>query len=479
MPAARRNQNNALLYTLIAFVGLFIVAVVVAVVFYIKFEDQRTTADQSLSQLREMTTTREWQNIGKIVGAKKTRDTYLGRMTDYLDQMVSSIIGGPLEETSAEVKVDNVNRELEETLKLLTQEHPDMENLDPNTTGLIRIVKKLKMTLDHTTNAVLALEDQLKQLHNNFDDFKAQTQQKEEALSAENKKYKQQVTKIKHDYDELEALMRQTSDDRAQTLMDQRDQARAQRDRTQADLLQTGAKLTIAEERIAHLQKQIWAVAPPPDSNVPAYKPDGKIMLVDNQIVHLNIGSDDRVYRGLTFVVYNKGMPIPGNGRGKAEIEIYDVGKSVSAARVTRSEIKRPIVVDDIVANLVWDSDKTNRFVVAGEFDLNADGRIDYDAVDNIKTLIVKWGGTVADTVSIDTDFLVLGRPPRNPRMPTAEELDVDPMATEKYQAALKKLAHYNQVKRQARDLWIPVFSTERFLYFIGFKTLATRPGAF
>jgi hypothetical protein len=172
-------------------------------------------------------------------------------------------------------------------------------------------------------------------------------------------------------------------------------------------------------------------------------------------------------------------MPIPKDGIGKAEIEVFDVRKNFSGARITYSQKTNPIVVDDVVANLIWDSKKTNVFMVAGDFDLDGDGYIDYDAVDKIKAIIVKWGGRVTDAVSVDTDFLVLGRPPRVLRKPTFGEIEMDPLAMQKYEASLGKLAYYNQVRAQARALYIPVFNTERFLYFIGYKTQAGRPGAF
>ena len=60
-----------------------------------------------------------------------------------------------------------------------------------------------------------------------------------------------------------------------------------------------------------------------------------------------------------------------------------------------------------------------------------------------IKALIEKWGGRVADTVSIDTDFLVLGKAPNVRKKPTFEEMEVYPTAMEKYEASLQKLAHY------------------------------------
>jgi len=479
MPASRRNQSNAMLYALVTFVGLFIAAAAVAVIYYIKFEEQRTKAETFQNQKNELATNAEFQKRGALIGAKKNRETYLGKMVDYLDEMVALIIGGPLQPTSAEVKVDNANRKVKETLELLAQEHIDIETIDPNITGLTRIIEKLKTKLVNTTNTVIALNDQLEQLHNRFDDFQAETQQKEQTLLAEKEKYEQQVYKIKQDYDKLQTLIKQTTEQQVQTLMADKDRVEAQLDKTRDKLLKTQAQLKMNQDRLKRIQQELWKVAPPPDSNVPAYKPDGKIMLVDNQIVHLNIGSDNRVYRGLTFSVYEKDMPIPKDGKGKAEIEVFDVGKNFAAARITHSEKRMPIVVDDIVANLVWDSDRTNVFVVAGEFDLDGDGNIDYDGGDKIKALIEKWGGSVADTVSTKTDFLVLGRPPRVPRLPTVEDIEVDPMATEKYEAASQKLAHYNQIQSQAQTLWIPVFNTERFLYFIGYKALVNKAMAF
>jgi len=599
MPAGKRQQSNAMLYTLITFVGLFIAATTFAVIYYVKAEEHRTKATTLQGQINELATGTELRKIGTIVGAKQRRKSRLGTMVNYLDEMVSLIIGGLPEETSAEVKVETTNRKVKDALKLLAQEHLDTEedssklaanefvelvikeqfstatknfdetmknafptetlegvwksttdqlgpfkrqigvrtekqlgydvvfvtcefekghldvkvvynserqiaglNLVPTppevlksyqsisetkndtfdmTAGLIQIIEKLKIKLDNTTNTGLALKKQLEQLQNRFDDAMAASFEKEQALLAEKEKYQQQINDIKRDYDELKALVEQTSEQQVKNLIAQRDEARAERDKMRKEMLKTQAERDIAEERMRHVLEDIIKIKPLPDSEGRAFEPDGKIMLIDDQtkIVHLNIGSDDRVYPGLTFSVYDKNMPIPKDGKGKAEITVFDVGKNISAARITRSEIKRPIILDDIVANLIWNSYKTNVFVVAGEFDLDSDGDIDYDAVDKLKTLIEKWGGRVADAVSIDTDFLVLGRAPEVRPKPDFEEMEEDPMAMEKYEASLRKLAHYKEVQSRAQALYVPVFNAERFLYFIGYKAQASRAGAF
>ncbi len=482
MPAGKRQQTDAMLYTLITFVGLFIIATTVAVIYYVKAEEHRTNAAKLQSQIDELATPAELRKgLGTIIGTKQARKSRLGTMVDYLDGTVSLIIGGLPEDTSAEVKSNTANRKTGETLELLAQEYIDFENIDPNTTGLIRIIEKLKAKLDDTAAELLATQEQLNDLQDRFDDAMKASFEKEQTLLAEKEKYQQQVSDIKQDYNELEALTIKTSDEKVQTLMAQRDEARADRDNEHGELLKTQAELKMALGRIEYIQKKIDDIMPPPDSNVAAYKPDGKIVLIDDQtgIVHLNIGSDDRVYRGLTFPVYDKNMPIPKDGKGKAEIEVFNVGKTISAARIIPAKMKRPIILGDIIANLIWDSDKTNVFVVAGEFDLDGDKSIDYDALYKIKTLIEKWGGRVADTVSIDTDFLVLGKAPKVLRKPTFETMEVDPMAMVKYQASVQKAAHYKQVQNRAQAFSIPVFNYERFLYFLGYKTQSRRAGAF
>ncbi len=622
MPAGKRQQNSAMLYTLITFVGLSIVSTVVAVIFYLQAEKYRTEAATLQSQMDELASNAELRKIGAIVGAKQPRKSRLGTMVDYLDETVSLIIGGLPEDTSAEVKVDTANRKVKDILESLAQRHlaiepsvPAGENAepnaptnelvgllanqqfsavtedfneilknelppekleeawkatvdqmglfkkqigvrtgreedydvvsvtcefeqgaldvkiayndekqivglsivptpaevlesyqqaqqplqpaqpedferqqqsyieidDPNTIGLVRVIEKLKAKLDGTTNTALFLQEQFEKLKNRFDDAMAASFEKEQTLLAEKEKYQQQVDEIKKDYDDLKTMVQQTSEQQVQTLMTQLDEEKDNRKKLSQQLLKTEAELTTAEERIKRALEKLRELVPSPDSEVAAYKPDGKIVLIDDaaKTVRINLGSDDHVYRGLTFSVYDRSTPILRDGKGKAEIEVFNVAKNISTARIISSSRKKPIIEGDSVANLIWDSDKTNVFVVAGEFDLNGDGEVDDEAVDKIKALIRKWGGKVADEISIDTDFLVLGTIPIVQEKPTFEQMEVNPMAMERYEASLRKLDSYKEIQERAQKLSIPVFNLERFLYLIGYKTLSARPDAF
>ena len=480
MSPAKRQASDAMLYTLILFVFLFIAATTIAVIYYIKFEDQRTVAEESQSNLQEIVSPTELQRIGTIVGAKQPRKSRLATMVEYLDQVVYLIIGGLPEDTSAEVKVGTANRDFQDALTL-AQTHIDANSIDPNTTGLVQVVQKLKTELDNTKDTLLATDERLTDKINELKDARIKTLNKERELEADVNDYARQVDSAKKDYNDLEILLEQTSEERVQALMVQLSEERSKYEQEHQDKLQIQAQLEMTQDKMKRQQDEIHKIVPLPDSEVVAHKSDGKIILLDNQsrVVHLNIGRDDRVYPGLTFTVYDKNIPIPKDGKGKAEIEVYSVEKNISTAQITKSEIKRPIILDDIVANLIWDSDKTNVFAIEGEFDLDGDGKIETDAVDKIKSLIEKWGGKVADAISIETDFLVLGSPPSILRRPTITELEMDPMATERYEASRTKFADHQEIQSKAQALLIPVFNYERFLFFIGYQTQSGRAGAF
>lgn len=598
MPPGKQQQSNTMLYTLIAFVALFILATAGAVIFYVKAEEHRKNADDLTRQIGELATSSERAKLGSIIGTKQSRESWLGKMTDYLDQMTTLIAGGVPQPTSAEVKVGETNTKVKDTLESLAhqrltfediepkapdnklvellveqqfaavaesfdetmknelpaekleetwkstidrmgpfkrqvgtrtekqsihdtvfitcefengnldikvvyddkkqvtglsfvptpeevlesykktpepvarEEKPYIEIDDPNKAGLIPVIEQLKGRLDAVATANANLQGQFEDLQQRYDDNMKANSEKEKVLLAEKEKYKKQVDDIQQDYKELEELLRKNTDEQVQTLSAQLNEERANLRTTKQELLKTQAQLQESEELTRRLQQDLRDVKPAPDSAVAAFKPDGKVILVDNQakVVHLNIGSDDHAYRGLRFTVYDSSTSVTRDGRGKGEVEIFDIAKNHSAARIVRSEINRPILEGDIVANLIWDRDKTNVFAIAGDFDIDNDGVIDFDADQKITKLIEKWGGKVVDEVTIDTDFLVLGRAPVVFKEPSPEEIETDPIIMQRYNASLRKLNQYKEVQNRAEALWIPIFNYERFLYFIGAK---------
>ncbi|KKK60355.1 hypothetical protein LCGC14_3025190, partial [marine sediment metagenome] len=170
-------------------------------------------------------------------------------------------------------------------------------------------------------------------------------------------------------------------------------------------------RIAFLEKKLADTKKGVHPAV------IPLRHADGKIakVLIDEQIVYIDLGTRDNVKPGLPFAVYAKDQPIPTTGKGKASLEVINVGPNTSECRITKAATEDPIVEGDLVANLVYNTSRTYRFVVEGEFDLYGEGRTDPLGNRRVRSLIERFGGKVVDMVSVDTDFVVLGEEPTRP----------------------------------------------------------------
>ena len=105
MAVARQGQGNTMLYTVITFVALFVVAAILAVIFYLKSEDWRNQYLTSQQELSELASQNQLRNIGSLVGQKDRSQSRLGQLLGYIDQLYVMFVGVQPQETSAEVKM--------------------------------------------------------------------------------------------------------------------------------------------------------------------------------------------------------------------------------------------------------------------------------------------------------------------------------------------------------------------------------------
>jgi hypothetical protein len=462
MPAGR-SQDNSMLYAVVIFVALFIASTALAIVFYLKITDYQKTVQDTEKRIEDLATAKESRNVGTLAGAKLPRKSVLGTLLARYDELIAMMLGNVPEDTSAEAKLEAAKQQSRNVISQVSE----IVGSDVNSAGLVRALELLTNKFDETKAQQIATSQKLAELEKMFDEEKKVSVEHENEMAATIKKLQQDANSAISSYESLKAAMQQSSDLQVAAIATKLDQADQNLKNTQQELLLTQAKLKNAESRITGLQGQLESIMPKPDNLSAALKPDGKIISVDDstKTVIINLGISDHVYRGLTFAVYDKGLSIPRNGKGKANIEVFDVQKNVSVARITRAEKGNPIMADDVIGNLIWKPNARREFVVAGDFKFG-------DGIATIKDMIKRWGGVVADKVSITTNFIVLGTPPAVPAKPTIEEMAADPRAKEKYDAAVQKLEQYNDVISEAKTLTIPVFDLERFLDFIGFTKL-------
>ena len=474
MAIARQEQSGTMLYTVITFVALFIVAAVLAVIFYLKSEDWRDQYTKVQQETADIATQNQVRNIGTIVGQKERNQSRLGQLIGYVDQLYEMLVGVQPQETSAEVKMTEIQADYNDILAKLPKGM--LLSTDTNETGIFRLIGNYNSKLEQKQELVDQQTSQIDEMNKESELAKKGASQREEELRNQIRTEQEKADTVQQSYNQLRELMEKKGTEQEQLLTKQRDEAVDEKNKAKQDLQVTSSKLSVTQNRLEEALSKLDVLKPRPKEDIAAYKPDGHIITVDTatNVVFLDIGNDDKVYPGLTFAVYDKNGAIPTDGTSKAEIEVFNVDKNTSVARINKSSKKNPITEGDIIVNLVWDSKTVNKFVVAGDFDLNGDETIDPDGAAKIKQLIENWGGKVEDVVTIDTDFVVFGVPPQVRRKPTLDEIQADPMANEKYEASVKASDQYQEVKNQAKDLYVPVFSAKRFLNFIGYQSLVT-----
>lgn len=191
--------------------------------------------------------------------------------------------------------------------------------------------------------------------------------------------------------------------------------------------------------------------------------------------VFINRGKKDRIVLGMTFEVYDSESELQEVDRltgdlprGKASLQVSQVGQTTSKCKITRSVPGRPVVRGDVVANAVYDPNYVFKFLVHGKFDVDGDRKPSQTEAEYLRSLIIDWGGAVVtgETLPGDLDFLVLGmEPPRPPPLPAdATQYQIDDWVR-------KRRAHerYHELFRQASEAQIPVLNTNRFFILIGY----------
>jgi len=188
------------------------------------------------------------------------------------------------------------------------------------------------------------------------------------------------------------------------------------------------------------------------------FEPDGRVIRLEpgQQTGYVNLGKGDGVFNGLTFSVLDptelgKAVPNP-----KGHIRLTNVMAESSEFYIQDNLPTSPIVEGDIITNPAFDRQRPFHFTVVGVLDVNGDGSDDTGLV---KDLIRRFGGTVDDKVSVETDYLVAGK---------------DPLSAAPGGSALSKSVEaegirFGEANDLAMRLHIPVLTQNRFLSLVGF----------
>lgn len=199
---------------------------------------------------------------------------------------------------------------------------------------------------------------------------------------------------------------------------------------------------------------------------------DGQVVAIDasRNEVRLNRGRRDKIVLGMSFAVYGDAAAIRPNAQGeyppgKAQVEVINVQEDSSTARILRETRGNPVVRGDVIANPVYDPNKTYTFLVFGNFDTNGDGRATPHEAEALEARIREWGGRISEELTGDVDFLVLGQRPLLPPQPSS---DAPPPVQLEWIRTSRIVDRYNELQRRAEATGIPVLNQNRLRTLLG-----------
>lgn len=453
---------------LFVFVGLWLVSTVLLVMLY----TQQEKKDQAVDEITAL--------YAKVVSsASRSLPQFTeGRagegltMSDLLEKARSETANLAVGDPAA--SLDKVRSALDAQLEKITaDERIDDKSLFAGVSydGALRAMHELFRTeadaraearqgLDDLTAEMDSLRDSYAQIQADFDKQAEELKGKVNEIEAARGQYgDERDTQIDDFRNQLEQIKQQCSDD----IQNQRSIIAQLR----KDYSETLAQLQDLKEKLGRSQVS-------PVDLATARTGDGVIMDArpGSRVVYINLGANDNITLGLEFAVYDALSGVPEDGRAKARIEVVSVFETTSECRVTQLARNAMIASGDIIANPIYDKDRTLRFFILGEFDLDGDQRIDPDGRERIAALIEAWGGSVETEISGLLDFVVLGGPPERPRPSSDREPDDDP----RFQAAQRAYDAYQSQVAMVQGLAIPKLTQSVFLNFLGYS--GTKPAS-
>lgn len=224
-------------------------------------------------------------------------------------------------------------------------------------------------------------------------------------------------------------------------------------------------QLAQKDARFQDMAAKLARFQPTEGSAAALESPDGTVVraVAGDGVVYIDLGKENRIIRGMPFSVYSATEGI--TNTEKATIEVVSVFENTSECRVTSGKSKNPIISGDLVANVVYDKSRQFNFVVAGDFDLNFDGKTDDAGGQKISEMITKWGGRVMPVVDTQVDFVVLGSAPPSPSKATEEDDAAAKVRAAEMNEAIKA---FHAVENEARGLSIPVLTRTEFFHLLG-----------
>lgn len=461
MAIARSNAGNqGTIFALVVFVIIAVLTTVLAVLFYL---DSQKVKEASANRTQEYNTyirENERNRYNELrLAARDTDKSVVAYLADGRDSLAEMVAG------DEKLGVNTINTKLQRTLEQLSADK-----------GKQLEGKSLLFAVEQLGADLAAAQDQNTGLGQRLSQLQQEIQALADSRTAIETAHETQMKRLE---DEKASLLQTNSDTQSEKdalvggLQDQLRTAneglRDQQRQFDAQLQSVQAELAMVRSLNEKFKGELEKLRPKFDPLVVAERPDGQVLSVlpAEGMAFIDLGRENLISKGMTFEVYSEhtGVTPADKGRGKASLEVTNAGPYSSEVRIMRTTPGDPVIVGDVIANVVYDPNRKYTFMVVGDFDLNNDGRVDPNGKDVIKQMVRNFGGVLTDKIELKTEFLVMGADLDPPIKPSS---NADPLQRRRYEVARKQFDKFTQLKADAAQLSIPVLNQTRFFHFVG-----------
>jgi len=450
-----RRRKNPLLPPLLIFVFLFLIAAVLATLFYNNWKEAAKTAAQgrtgrkkiiSDTELRDSTVK---QIIDEYDKGRGKAPTVVAELTRRIAELTRKITGT---ETTAADAVEQIKSAVGKTAFVLNA----LSTARSDTAAESKRVKELEGRLKTLTAEQQDAVATYKALETDFETKASSLAEKNRELAAVNTA---QATKHATDMKANDTTWQEKLSKQEQEV-----------DTLAAKVNQLAEKNQKLDVLVDILKRKLRDKKKTKEMDL-AIREAGRIkeVMPKRDVCFIPLGSRDRVVRGMTFRVYGpEGVPNDGEGH-KAALTVIRVFKTISQCRVSTVRAADPVAIGDPFANIAFDPSQQPVFVVEGRFDLSGSGRLTETGTQEVIALIKRSGGKIAAKLTVNVDFVVMGPEPSKP--PKLED-DAPGPAKKAWEIRMEEYNRWRNTLDKAIALNVPKLNTRRFLTLTGYETV-------
>ena len=430
--------TTGLLVGMCVSVGIALVALVLLVVLWTGQEELKASADKANSDAQRLMRSGERQGalrawFDQATGGKSLAKLMHDEMIE-LGGIVSSEAAAPTPGLATQLR-ENQLATLWDTIErdgLITEPEGIVERPLLDALESLYSLYKAEQQANHQHQATIAdltsrnegLIEIAEQLRQDFEDATGNLQSQLAAIQQEWDTFRKQK---EDQFAAIEKASQVRADDNLQE---------EQELRTQISSLQ--AEVQKKNTRAKELQGKLREFQIRPQALMAARQTDGTVLMAKpgEETTFIDLGAGDHLVLGMTFAVYPPDTGIPSSGQAKAAIEVVNIGEDVSQCQIKWANPLFPILQGDLIANPIFDRDRSLTFVVVGEYDLNHDDRDDANGKGTIEAVIKENQGIIAEQLSPRVDFVVAGARPALQRLAT----NPSPEARALYEDQMRKV---------------------------------------